>query len=254
MMNQRQLRKTLSGFYSKKFDTGTDLLTHVVQQIVEHAGIEITGGRVWRLRTAAVAYELVAQVGSIHKIRAHYRIRADRYAMFKRLPKQRTMVLRETDRYLRRRGILRYSATGVGDVVKVRNIPFYQYILSFNTTLNKDQIAPTLDIISIVVSNMLTSLRNERQGTQYKKALDKAREIQQSILPTVRCGSIITRYTVFPFPTRSWAAISSITSSAMTKTGFRLPSATRRAKGWFRRCRHSIYRAPSAWESAFRPN
>ncbi len=183
MMNQRQLRKTLSGFYSKKFDTGTDLLTHVVQQIVEHAGIEITGGRVWRLRTAAVAYELVAQVGSIHKIRAHYRIRADRYAMFKRLPKQRTMVLRETDRYLRRRGILRYSATGVGDVVKVRNIPFYQYILSFNTTLNKDQIAPTLDIISIVVSNMLTSLRNERQGTQYKKALDKAREIQQSILP-----------------------------------------------------------------------
>ena len=75
-MNQRQLRKTLAGFYSKKFDTGTDLLTHVVQQIVEHAGIEITGGRVWRLRTAAFAYELVAQVGSVHKIRERYRIRA----------------------------------------------------------------------------------------------------------------------------------------------------------------------------------
>jgi serine phosphatase RsbU (regulator of sigma subunit) len=182
-MNQRQLRKTLASFYSKKFDSGSDLLAHVVQQIVQHAGIEITGGRVWRLRTAAFSYELASQVGSVQKIREHYRLRADRYAMFKLLPRQRTVVLRETDQYLRRRGILRYSATGVGDVVKVRTTPLYQYILSFNTTLNEDQIAPTLDIISIVVSNMLTSLRNERRSTQYKKDLDAAREIQQSILP-----------------------------------------------------------------------
>lgn len=182
-MNQRQLRKTLASFYSKKFESGSDLLTHVVQQIVQHAGIEITGGRVWRLRTAAISYELVSQIGSVHKIREHYSIRADRYAMFKLLPKQRTMVLSETDRYLRRKGILRYSATGVGDIVKIHNTPLYQYILSFNTKLNEDQIAPTLDIISIVVSNMLTSLRNERRSTQYKKDLDKAREIQQSILP-----------------------------------------------------------------------
>jgi phosphoserine phosphatase RsbU/P len=182
-MNQRQLRKTLAGFYSKKFDSGSELLTHVVQQIVQHAGFEITGGRVWRLRTAAFSYELVAQVGSVHQIREHYRIRADRYSMFKLLPKQRTMVLKETDRYLRRRGILSYSATGVGDIVKLRNTRLYQYILSFNTTLSEEQIAPTLDIISIVASNMLTSLRNERRSTQYKKDLDKAREIQQSILP-----------------------------------------------------------------------
>ncbi len=182
-MNQRQLRKTLAGFYSKKFDSGSDLLTHVVQQIVEHAGIEITGGRVWRLRTAAFAYELVSQVGSVHQIREQYRIRADRYPMFKLLPKQRTMVLRETDRYLRQKGILWYSATGVGDIVKLRDARLYQYILSFNTTLSEEQIAPTLDIISIVVSNMLTNLRNERRSTQYKKDLDQARQIQQSILP-----------------------------------------------------------------------
>jgi sigma-B regulation protein RsbU (phosphoserine phosphatase) len=182
-MNQRLLRKTLSSFYSKKFDSGTDLLTHVVQQIVSHAGIEITGGRVWRLRTASFSYELVAQVGSVQKIRDLYRIRADRYAMFKLLPKQRTVVMSETNQYLRRKGILRYSATGVGDIVRIRNTPLYQYILSFNTNLDEDHIAPTLDIISIVVSNMLTSLRNERRSTQYKKDLDKAREIQQSILP-----------------------------------------------------------------------
>jgi serine phosphatase RsbU (regulator of sigma subunit) len=182
-MNQRQLRKTLAGFYSKKFDSGSDLLTHVVKEIVQHGGFEITGGRVWRLRTAAFAYELVSQVGSVHKIREHYRIRADRYATFKLLPKQRTMVLKETDTYLRRRGILWYSATGVGDIVRLHKTPLYQYILSFNTNLTEEQIAPTLDIISIVVSNMLTSLRNERRSTQYKKDLDKAREIQQSILP-----------------------------------------------------------------------
>jgi phosphoserine phosphatase RsbU/P len=182
-MNQRQLRKTLAGFYSKKFDSGSELLTHVVQEIVQHGGFEITGGRVWRLRTASFSYELVAQIGSVHKIREHYRIRADKYSTFRLLPKQRTMVLKETDRYLRRRGILWYSATGVGDIVRLRKTALYQYILSFNTNLTQAQVAPTLDIISIVVSNMLTSLRNERKSTQYKKDLDKAREIQQSILP-----------------------------------------------------------------------
>ena len=182
-MNQRQLRQTLASFYTKKFDSSAELLGHVIHQIVEHAGIDITGGRVWRLNAAAYAYELIAQVGAVERIRDHYRLRADRYALFSLLSQQRVVVLQETNRYLRRKGILRYSATGVGDIVKVRGTSLYQYVLSFNTTLPKDEIAPTLDIIGMAVSSMLSSQRNERRSTQYKKDLDKAREIQQSILP-----------------------------------------------------------------------
>jgi sigma-B regulation protein RsbU (phosphoserine phosphatase) len=182
-MNQRQLRKTIASLYSKKFDSTTELLADVVHQIVQHGNIEIQGGRVWRLSATDFSYELIAQVGSVQKIRDYYRLKADRYALFKLLPKQRTVVLKETDRYLRRKGIIRYSATGVGEVVKIRSTPLYQYVLSFNTTLGEDQIAPTLDIIGMAVTNMVSSQHNERRSRQYKKDLDKAREIQQSILP-----------------------------------------------------------------------
>jgi phosphoserine phosphatase RsbU/P len=182
-MNQRQLRKTIASLYSKKFDSTTELLAHVVHQIIQHGNIEIQGGRVWRLSATDFSYELIAQVGSVEKIRDNYRLKADRYPLFKLLPKQRTVVLKETNRYLRRKGIIRYSATGVGEVVKVRNTRLYQYVLSFNTTLGEDQIAPTLDIIGMAVTNMVSSQHNERRSKQYKKDLDKAREIQQSILP-----------------------------------------------------------------------
>ena len=182
-MNQRQLRKTIASFYTKKFDSSTELLTHVIHQIVEHAGIDITGGRVWRLSAGDFSYELIAQVGSVQQIREHYKLRADRYALFTLLPRQRVVVLQETDTYLRKRGIIKYSATGVGDVVKVGGTPLYQYVLSFNTNLDKDEIGPTLDIIGMTVSGMLSNQRSERRSTAYRKDLDKAREIQQSILP-----------------------------------------------------------------------
>jgi sigma-B regulation protein RsbU (phosphoserine phosphatase) len=182
-MNQRQLRRTIESFFTKKFDSSAELLTHVVNQIVQHANIDITGGRVWKLRSATYSYELIAQVGAVQKIRDHYTLRADRYDLFRLLPRHRTVVLHETDQYLRRKGILRYSATGVGDIVRIRNTPLYQYVLSFNTSLSQEQIGPTLDIIGITVTNMLTAQRAERRSSQMKHDLERAREIQQSILP-----------------------------------------------------------------------
>lgn len=182
-MNQRQLRKTIASFSARKFDSTTELLRHVITQIVEYAGIDITGGRAWRLSASDFSYELIGQVGSVQQIKDHYKLRADKYALFTLLPRQRTVVLKETDTYLRKQGIIKYSATGVGDIVRVNGTPLYQYVLSFNTNLNKDEIAPTLDIIGMTVSSMISSQHNERKSSAYRKDLDKAREIQQSILP-----------------------------------------------------------------------
>ena len=93
-MNQRQLRKTLASFYSKKFESGTDLLTHVVQQIVQHAGIEITGGRVWRLRTAAISYELVSQIGSVPPEQRHSAVLRDRCRRHREDPQHSPLSIR----------------------------------------------------------------------------------------------------------------------------------------------------------------
>jgi len=182
-MNQRQLYKTIESFASKKFDSSEELLTHVLHQIVQNDSIEIQGGRVWKLSTSKFAYELVAQVGAVDKIKPHFLVKVDEYRMFKILPKHRTIVAKETNPYFRSKGIFKYSATGVGEIVKVRGIDLFRYVMSFNTDLTHDQVAPTLNIIGIAVTSMLRSRHIERKSAQLEKDLDKAREIQRSILP-----------------------------------------------------------------------
>lgn len=182
-MNQRQLHKTIESFDSKIFSSTEELLTHVLHQIVQHDTISIQGGRVWKLEAAQDAYRLIAQVGSIEKIETDYTVNVAEYRMFKLLVKHRTIVAKETNAYLRSKGIIKYSATGVGSIVDVKGADLYQYVLSFNTNLNHEQVAPTLNIIGMAVTRMMRDRHIERKQEQLTKDLDKASEIQRSILP-----------------------------------------------------------------------
>jgi phosphoserine phosphatase RsbU/P len=182
-MNQRQLHKTIESFDSKTFSSTEELLNHVLHQIVQHDTISIQGGRVWKLEAAEDAYRLIAQYGTVEKIEPDYRVKVAEYRMFKILAKHRTIVAKETDLYLRSKGIVKYSATGVGDLVNVKGAELFQYVLSFNTNLNHEQVAPTLNIIGMAVTRMLRDRRIERKQEQLTKDLDKASEIQRSILP-----------------------------------------------------------------------
>ncbi len=125
-MNQRQLHKTIESFDSRKFESSEELLRHVLHQIVQNDRIEIQGGRVWKLNASKYAYELIGQVGAMEKIKPHFLVKVNEYRVFKTLPKQRTIVAKETNAYLRSKGIFKYSATGVGELVKVRGGELYR--------------------------------------------------------------------------------------------------------------------------------
>lgn len=182
-MNQRLLHKTIESFADKHFSTSEELLVHVMHQIVMNDRIQIKGGRVWKLDAQKGVYELIAQIGAVEKIKPHFTLKIEEYKVFKQLAQHRTIVAKETNAYLRSKGILRYSATGVGELVTVKGHAYYQYILSFNTALDHEQVAPTLNIISIAVTSLLKNRSIERRSSQLLKDLDKAREIQRSILP-----------------------------------------------------------------------
>ncbi len=182
-MNQRSLHKTIESFDSKEFSSSDELLSHVLHQIVSTDRIEISGGRVWKLDKAKYSYVLIAQAGMENKIKQGFSVKVDEYKTFKQLVAHRTIIAKETNAYLRSKGINKFSATGVGEIVTVKNTALYRYVLSFNTDLQHEELAPTLNIISIAVSSMLKNRSIEKQSAQLKKDLDKAREIQRSILP-----------------------------------------------------------------------
>ena len=182
-MNQRRLYRTIESFASEHFHTDKELLKHVVNEIVKSDDIPLKGGRIWLYDPAQESYRLIHQNGHIERLETGYRVTLARYPVFLRLAEQRTIVANETDRYLRAKGIVKYTATGVGETLETGKGPVFQYVLAFNSEEIDQHLLPDLNIIGLAVSAMLRNRKIERKAKMLEMDIDKAREIQQSILP-----------------------------------------------------------------------
>jgi len=182
-MNQRRLYRTIESFALEQFKTEKDLLKHVLNEIVKSEDILLKGGRLWQYEPSTESYRLIHQIGQIERLDSGYRIQVARYPMFKHLVEQRSIIANETDKYLRKKGIVKYSATGVGDKVPYRNGTVFQYVLAFNSDFIDQDLLPNLNVISLAVTSVLRSKRIEQKARLLEQDIDKAREIQLGILP-----------------------------------------------------------------------
>ena len=183
MMNQRRMYRTIESFASHEFKTDKELLKHVLNEIVKDEKINMRGGRIWQYEPASDSYRLIHQIGVIERLEPGYKIALSAYPIFYQLADHRSVIANETDRYLRKKGILKFSATGVGEKIETKKGKIPQYILAFNSDIMEESLIPDLNIISLAVTSMLRGRKVERKAYLLEKDLDKAREIQQSILP-----------------------------------------------------------------------
>lgn len=182
-MQLRKLYRTIETIAHQNFKKEEDLVKHVLREIVESDEIHIRGGRTWKCDPKTGTYVLLHQIGEMEPIKSHYRVKVKDYPIFLELPKLRTVLGREQDQYLRKRGILNYSATGIGDKIQWRGQTLYQYVLAFNADHLNETLTSTLNIISASLSSALRGRKIEDKAKSLEYDLDKAREIQQSILP-----------------------------------------------------------------------
>ncbi|HVN49727.1 MAG TPA: SpoIIE family protein phosphatase [Bacteroidota bacterium] len=182
-MDQRRLYRTIESFASEHFKTDKELLKHVMNEIVKSADIKLRGGRLWQYEPTTESYRLIHQIGQIEHLDPGHRIHVARYPMFQHLIEQRTIITKETDGYLRKKGIVKYSATGIGEKIKYRHSYVFQYAMAFNSDSLDQDLQLNLNIISLAVTSLLRNKRIERKAKLLEQDIDKAREIQQSILP-----------------------------------------------------------------------
>lgn len=189
-MEQRKLYRTLENAIKRfpDFENDKELLSYVLKEIIHHENIAIIGGRLWTLNDAKSSYIMIEQHGEIEKIKRGYTLGIDKYHVFYEVGKNRSILATETDRYLSKLGIHLYSATGIGEKYKVKDSKggdhfLFQYILAFNAQELEVSLLNTLNIISTTVSSMLRSRKIEKKARAIEKDLEKAREIQKSILP-----------------------------------------------------------------------
>jgi sigma-B regulation protein RsbU (phosphoserine phosphatase) len=182
-MQLRKLYKTIEAIASQSFENEEELLRRVLHAVVDNSEINIKGGRAWKFDPRSAAYVLMYQTGDIETIKKHYQIKLKDYPIFCELPKMRTVLASEQNTYLRERGILKYSATGIGEIISWRGKTLYKYVLAFNAERLDDSLSSTLNIISTALSSVLRSKKVEQEAEQLERDIDKAREIQKSILP-----------------------------------------------------------------------
>jgi len=182
-MQLRKLYRTIENLASRHVENEEDLLKQVIEEIVQNEEVNVKGGRVWKFDAKTGCYVLLHQTGDMEAIKQGYAIKVKDYPIFFELPKARTFLGSEQDQYLRKRGILRYSATGVGEKVKWRDHILYRYVFAFNAEHLDESLTSTLNIISSALTSVLRSKKLERKTRVLEKDLDRASEIQRSILP-----------------------------------------------------------------------
>ena len=182
-MDQRRLYKTIENLASKQFKSEKEMLEFVLQQVVEIENIEISGGKIWQLDPASEDYFLLFQIGNVEKINLDFRVKIKDYPLFDLVAKERTVLGNETNQVLRKKGIMLYSASGVGSRIKVNGKLYYEYMLALNSQYINEDLRLRLSIIATALTSQIKQMRYSMRATSLRADLNKAREVQKAILP-----------------------------------------------------------------------
>lgn len=182
-MNQIEIYKLVESLTDGNYKNEIDLLTSLVKKIVKHHEFGLIGGRVWELIPEDNSYTLRFQYGKLKKIPADYTMSLKDHSLFENLSEERTVVNYETDLVLKDKGIVLYSAAGVGDLVKLKNKKYYQYVIGFNANEFYQSFYETLTIISGVASVAVKNIATQFEQRKIYRDLLKAAEIQKNLLP-----------------------------------------------------------------------
>ncbi len=182
-MDQRKLHKTIETIASQKFATEEEMLITVLNEIVSDKTMDITGGRVWKLKPEVAGYRLLYQTGKVDKIAQDFIIKLNDYPVFEKLSVARTILGHETNEELRKKGIFKYSASGVGYKIKIKDRPYYEYVLALNSSHIDEELRLKLNIIATALTSQIKQRRLSVSASHLKADIDKARELQKSILP-----------------------------------------------------------------------
>lgn len=182
-MDQRKLHKTIETIASQKFASEQEMLVTVLNEIVGDKSMDIIGGRIWNLEPEISGYRILYQTGKIDKIAQNFVIKINDYPSFEKIAQARTILGHESNEELRKKGIFKYSASGVGYKIKIQNKPYYEYVLALNSIHIDEELRLKLNIIATALTSQIKERRLSVSANYLKADIDKARELQKSILP-----------------------------------------------------------------------
>lgn len=182
-MDQRKLHKLVESIAAGKFSTEKELLSTTIDGIVENENIDVIGGRIWKLDVAKRSYVIFYQTGKLETIEKGFQLQIDSYPEFDLISRERTILKDETNIALREKGIFKYSASGIGGKNKIDDRIFYDYLLALNSEKIDEDYRINLNIIATALTSKIKQWRSSKSAHHLRADIDKARQLQKSILP-----------------------------------------------------------------------
>ncbi|MFZ1289193.1 MAG: PP2C family protein-serine/threonine phosphatase [Melioribacteraceae bacterium] len=182
-MEQKRLYKTIDALASKHFESESELLFEVLKQLIENSDINISGGRIWVLNVEEKAYYLMHQMGKVQRIKKDFKLTLDENPILNVVSKYRTILANETNEVLLKKGIFKYSASGIGSKKKIDENYYYEYLLAVNSNEIKDELRYILNIVATVLTSKIRERRLSFSRKNLIADIDKAKQLQRSILP-----------------------------------------------------------------------
>ncbi len=96
---------------------------------------------------------------------------------------ERTILANETNKTLIRKGIFKYSASGIGNKIKLGSKSYYEYLLAVNSNHIDDELFDTLNIVATVLTAQIKAKRVSTARRHLIADIDKAKLLQKSLLP-----------------------------------------------------------------------
>ncbi|MBK8946561.1 MAG: serine/threonine-protein phosphatase [Ignavibacteriae bacterium] len=182
-MEQKRLYKTIDALASKHFDSESELLFEVLKQLIENSDINISGGRIWILNVEEKSYFLMHQMGKVQRIKKDFKLTLEENPILNIVSKYRTILANETNEVLLKKGIFKYSASGIGSKKKIGDNSYYEYLLAVNSNEIKDELRYILNIVATVLTSKIRERRLSFSRKNLIADIDKAKQLQRSILP-----------------------------------------------------------------------
>ncbi len=182
-MTQRTLYRLIESIGARQFESEDDLLKAILDEIIANERINMTGGRVWKLLPDERKYRLIHEYGVIESVGTGFTISLKGYPVFEQVALKGTVLADETNKALKKKGIVRYSATGIGNRISIGGLAFFEYLMAFNTASVDNELRYMLGIAGQAVTQLLVGRRSELQRIDLLSEMELARDLQRRILP-----------------------------------------------------------------------
>jgi sigma-B regulation protein RsbU (phosphoserine phosphatase) len=177
--HQRSTYKLLERLLGAAATTPLDLLSTLVQDVVDSDRLTMTGGRLWQLDAAADEYVLVYQVGEVEFLDSGTRRHVRDMPSMTELSKSRLVVVDGDNAH----GHRMYSLAGVGDPVQRPSGTLYPYAIAFTAHEQSDEYRDAMVVIGAAATTALRNMKQTHRDALMQRDLDQAWEIQRGLVP-----------------------------------------------------------------------